>query len=527
MAFNIADLFEHTADRVPSRPALIVGDDHLTYSELETRANQVAHRLAALGIGPGDHVGIYAYNCVPWVEAMLASFKLRAVPININFRYVEDELAYLLDNADCVAAVYDPEFADRLEAVRERVPGVKHVLPIDETWAVERDAQSATRDFEARSPDDHYMLYTGGTTGMPKGVVWRQEDVFMALGQGIDAVTGHKVESDTELADAAVNGFPIISFMLPPLMHGACQWGMLGMMFKGNTVMLTAKFDPEGVWESISREKANAIMITGDAMARPLIETLEANPDRWDTSSLLAVSSSAALFSTPVKDRFFEAFPNLMITDSIGSSEGGFNGIAQVGKDGTAMKGGPTVQPGPDTVVVDEDLNVLSPGSPVIGKVARGGNIPIGYYKDEEKTRATFVTAGDGRRYVVAGDFAQWEADGTITLLGRGSMCINSGGEKIFPEEVESALKSHPDVFDALVVGATDERWGQRVAAVVQARPGLTPTLDELATHCRTKVAGYKVPRELHLVDRIERSPSGKPDYPWAQQLVAAANSGS
>jgi acyl-CoA synthetase (AMP-forming)/AMP-acid ligase II len=228
-----------------------------------------------------------------------------------------------------------------------------------------------------------------------------------------------------------------------------------------------------------------------------------------------------------VKDRFFASFPNLMITDSIGSSEGGFNGIAQVGKDGTAMKGGPTVKPGPDTVVVDEDLNVLSPGSEIVGKVARGGNIPIGYYKDEEKTRATFVTANDGRRYVVAGDFAQWEADGTITLLGRGSMCINSGGEKIFPEEVESALKSHPDVFDALVVGAADERWGQRVTAVVQPRPGLSPTLDDLATHCRTKVAGYKVPRELHLVDRIERSPSGKPDYPWAQQLVAAANANS
>jgi acyl-CoA synthetase (AMP-forming)/AMP-acid ligase II len=254
---------------------------------------------------------------------------------------------------------------------------------------------------------------------------------------------------------------------------------------------------------------------------------LEAEPNRWDTSSLLAVSSSAALFSAPVKDRFFAAFPNLVITDSIGSSEGGFNGIATVPKDGTVMKGGPTVQPGPDVVVVDDDLNILAPGSPIVGKVARGGNIPLGYYKDEAKTAATFVTAADGKRYVVAGDFAQWEADGTITLLGRGSMCINSGGEKIFPEEVESALKSHPDVFDALVVGAADERWGQRVAAVVQARPGLSPTLDELATHCRSKVAGYKVPRELHLVDRIERSPSGKPDYPWAQQLVAAANAGS
>jgi acyl-CoA synthetase (AMP-forming)/AMP-acid ligase II len=525
MAFNIADLFEHVADRVPDRPALIVGDEHVTFAELDQRATQVAHRLASLGVEPGDHVGIYAYNGVPWVETMLGSFKLRAVPININFRYVEDELVYLLDNADVKAVVYDPEFAPRLEAVRTQLPNVEHLVPIDDTWDAERDAHSTDRDFGARSPDDHYMLYTGGTTGMPKGVVWRQEDVFMALGQGIDALTGHKVTSDTELAEKALNNpFPIITFMLPPLMHGACQWGMLGMMFQGNTVALTPRFDPVDVWSTLERERANAIMITGDAMGRPLIEALEAEPNRWDTSSLLAVTSSAALFSAPVKDRFFGLFPNLVITDSIGSSEGGFNGIAEVPKDGTAMKGGPTVRPAPDVVVVDDDLNVLEPGSGVIGKVARGGNIPLGYYKDEAKTRATFVVAKDGRRYVVAGDFALWEADGTITLLGRGSMCINSGGEKIFPEEVESALKSHPDVFDVLVVGAADERWGQRVTAVVQARPGRTPSLEDLMAHCRTKIAGYKVPRELHLVEEIVRSPSGKPDYPWAQQLVASAN---
>jgi acyl-CoA synthetase (AMP-forming)/AMP-acid ligase II len=263
-------------------------------------------------------------------------------------------------------------------------------------------------------------------------------------------------------------------------------------------------------------------MITGDAMGRPLIEALEAAPGRWDVSSILAVSSSAALFSAPVKDRFFAAFPDLVITDSIGSSEGGFNGLAQVPKDGTAMKGGPTVQPAPDTVVVDDDLNVLTPGCGVVGKVARGGNIPIGYYKDEAKTAATFLTGSDGRRYVVAGDFALWEADGTITLLGRGSMCINSGGEKIFPEEVESALKSHPDVYDALVVGAADDRWGQRVVAVVQPRDGRAPTLEDLGAHCRTKIAGYKVPKELHLVAEVVRSPSGKPDYPWAQALVTS-----
>jgi acyl-CoA synthetase (AMP-forming)/AMP-acid ligase II len=525
MAYNIADLFEHVADRVPDRLALIVGDEHVTYGELDARANQVAHRFASLGVGPGDHIGIYGYNGTPWVEAMLAAFKLRAVPININFRYVEEELTYLLDNADCTVVVYDPEFSTRLEAVRPRLPRLEHAVPIDGTWATARVAHSAARDFDARSPDDHYMLYTGGTTGMPKGVVWRQEDVFMALGQGIDAITGHKVESDTELAaKAAANPFPIVSFMLPPLMHGACQWGMLGMMFQGNTVVLTPRFDVDDVWSTVQREGANAIMITGDAMGRPLIEALDTAPDRWDVSSLLAVSSSAALFSAPVKDRFFAHFPNLVITDSIGSSEGGFNGIAQVAKDDTAMKGGPTVKPAPDVVVVDDKLRVLSPSCGIVGKVARGGNIPIGYYKDEAKTATTFLTASDGRRYVVAGDFALWEDDGTITLLGRGSMCINSGGEKIFPEEVESALKSHADVFDALVVGAADDRWGQRVAAVVQPRPGAAPSLDDLSAHCRTRLAGYKVPRELHLVDVIVRSPSGKPDYPWAQQLVAEAN---
>jgi len=521
MAYNLADLFEHVADRVPERAALIVGDEHLSFAELEARANQVAHRLAELGTHPGDHVAIYAYNGTPWVETMLGAFKLRAVPININFRYVEDELRYLLDNADCSAVVFDPEFEPRLAAVLPHLPTVRVTVPIDNEWAAERSRRSPERDFGARSDDDRYILYTGGTTGMPKGVVWRHEDVFMALGQGIDALTGHKVASDTELAEkAAANPFPIVAFMLPPLMHGACQWGMLSMLFQGNTIVLTPKFDPEAVWTTVERERVNAITITGDAMGRPLIEALEANPGRWDVSSLLAVSSSAALFSTPVKDRFFDLIPNLVITDSVGSSEGGFNGIAEVPKDDTAMKGGPTVRPAPDVVVVDDDLRVLEPGCGIVGKVARTGNIPLGYYKDDEKTRATFVTASDGRRYVVPGDYALWEADGTITLLGRGSMCINSGGEKVFPEEVESVLKSHPAVFDVLVVGAPDERWGERVAAVVEPRPGSTPTLDELRAHCRGRLAGYKLPRQLHLVERVVRSPSGKPDYPWAQAVA-------
>ena len=311
--------------------------------------------------------------------------------------------------------------------------------------------------------------------------------------------------------------------VIPPLMHGAAQWGTLGQMFQGNTIVLVRRFDPEEIWSIVERERVNAFVITGDAMGRPLIETLEASGDRWDVSSLVAVSSSAAVFSATVKDRFFERFPNLVVTDSIGSSEGGFNGVAHIGKGATAMKGGPTVRPAPDVVVFDDDLKPIPPGTGEVGRVGRGGNIPIGYYNDEEKTRATFVIAADGKRYAVAGDFATVEADGTITLLGRGSVCINSGGEKIFPEEVESALKAHEDVFDAIVVGVPDPRWGQKVAAVVEPRPGRTPTLDALDAHCRTRIAGYKVPRQLHLVERIERSPSGKPDYPWAVRVATDA----
>jgi acyl-CoA synthetase (AMP-forming)/AMP-acid ligase II len=281
------------------------------------------------------------------------------------------------------------------------------------------------------------------------------------------------------------------------------------------------KFDANRVWELVEQEKVNSLLITGDAMGRPLIEALDDDPERYDTSSLFAVASSAAIFSATVKDRFFDHFPSLVITDSIGSTESGFNGIKMVGKGDTAMRGGPTVTPAPDVVVLDDALEPVAAGSGVTGRVARGGNIPIGYYNDEEKTRATFVVAADGRRYAIPGDFATVEADGTVTLLGRGSVSINSGGEKIFPEEVEAALKSHPAVFDAVVVGVPDERWGQRVAAVVELRPSHpVPALAELADHCRQVIAGYKVPRELHVVDHMVRSPSGKADYPWAVRIA-------
>ena len=524
MAFNIADIYEHAADLMPDRLAVVCGDARRTFAELDERANRFANHLVSIGVEPGEHVGIYAQNCIEWVESMLGCFKARAVPININFRYVVDELRYIFDNADLVGVVYEPAYAERLDAIAGELPGLRFRLTIGPDYDAALAAASTHRTFDERSPDDLYILYTGGTTGMPKGVMWRQEDVFMALGQGIDATTGHKVATPDELPRKDAAGGGVTLLMTPPLMHGAAQWGLLGQLVQGNTIILMPRFDAVDVWDTVEREGANSVLIAGDAMGRPMIEALEAEPDRWDLSSLFAVTSSAALFSVPVKERYFELMPNLMIIDSIGSSEGGFNGLSAVSKDnptGGSSGGLPRVSPMADVIVVDEDLNPLTPGDGQVGKVARGGNIPLGYFKDEAKTASTFLVAPDGKRYVIAGDFARWEDDGTVTLLGRGSVCINTGGEKVFPEEVEGVLKSHPDVFDVLVVGVPDERWGSAVTAVVQPNPGHQPSLDDLVASSREKLAGYKLPRHLVVVDEIVRSPAGKPDYPWAAKHAA------
>ncbi len=537
MGYNIADLFERAVDAVPERLALVCGDRRLTYAELDEEANRLANHLLGEGFGHGDHIGIYGQNSAEWLVAMVAIFKIRAVPININFRYVEDELRYLFDNADLVALVHSREYIDRIDAVRANVVGLRHFVMIDDgsdgdpgrigavAWSDAIGAAAAERPVLPRSDDDHYVIYTGGTTGMPKGVVWRHEDVFFALGGGVDAYTNERVTHGHQLAEkAAATETPMVSLNIPPLMHGAAQWGALRFLFEGNTVCFVPRFDPEAVWSLVEAEGVNTMMITGDAMARPLIETLQANPGRWDLSSLFVVSSSAVVFSPSLKDIWLEVLPNIMIVDAIGSSESGMNGMVLQAKGQTANHGGggPTVSAGRDAVVLDEDLQPLEPGTGRVGRLARGGNIPIGYHKDPVKTAATFVTGTDGSRYVVAGDFALLEADGAITLLGRGSVCINSGGEKIFPEEVESVLKGHPDIYDALVVGVANHRWGQAVCAVVAPRDAARPLdLDELTTLVRSRLAGYKAPRHLVVVDEIVRSPSGKPDYPWASRLAA------
>jgi 3-oxocholest-4-en-26-oate---CoA ligase len=533
MEFNLADLFEAAVDAFPDREYVVAEGRRLTYAQMEERANRLAHHLSAQGVRKGEHVGIYALNSTEWVTTAWAVFKLRAVWVNINYRYVHDELRYLFTNADLVALVHQRQFSPRVAALLPELPALRHVVVIDDD-SQEPDpcpdaigfeealaGASPERDFAPRSGDDIYILYTGGTTGMPKGVVWRHEDVFFALGGGIDAMTGTRMERPEQMVEKGLAaGGPLTFLPIAPLMHGATQWGVMGQSFTGNRVILVAKFDPREVWSLVEREKVNMIMITGDAMGKPLIESLDEAGASYDLSSLIGFTSTAALFSPAVKDEFFRHFPNLIMTDAIGSSESGNNGITRVQPGATAMKGGPTVTAVGESVVFDETLNLVKPGSGVIGKIARSGNIPIGYYNDPKKTAEVFITV-EGRRFVMPGDFATIEADGSVTLLGRGSICINSGGEKIFPEEVEAVVRNHPDVMDAIVVGAPDERFGQRVAAIIEPRPGHTaPSLEAVQEHCRGHVAGYKVPRQLHVVDVIERSPSGKPDYRWANTIV-------
>ena len=537
MEFNLADLFEAAVDAYPEREYLVAEGKRRTYAEMEARANRLAHYLASQGIGPGDHVGIYAYNSVEWVEAAWAVFKIRAIWININYRYVKDELRYLLTNADLKGLVYQREFSPLVTALLPELPDLRHVIVIEDGSDAEpapgavsyEDAlagQSAARDFGPRRGDDLYILYTGGTTGMPKGVVWKHKDVFYALGGGTDPSTNQRVTDPSVMAKKGAGG-PMVLLPVAPLMHGATQWCVMGQSFVGSKIVLVAKFDPDSVWHLVGEENVNSVMITGDAMGKPLVERLDEPDADYDLSSLLAVTSSAALFSAPVKDQFFERLPNIVITDAVGSSEGGNNGMTVITAGNTTMKSGPTVHLLGETVVFDENLEFVEPGSGVIGKIARAGDIPVGYYNDPKKTAEVFIEVR-GTRYVMPGDYATVEADGSITLLGRGSIVINSGGEKIFPEEVESAVRSHPDVMDAIVCGAPDERWGQTVAAIIQPRVGHeAPSLESLQEHCRASIAGYKVPRRLHVVDVVERAPSGKPDYTWAAAIVNATPAGA
>jgi acyl-CoA synthetase (AMP-forming)/AMP-acid ligase II len=528
MQYNLADLWERVVDTVPERESLICGDRRLTYAEADERANRLAHHLDEQGVGPGDHVALYLYNGTEYLEGMLAAFKLRAVPVNVNYRYVEEELRYLLDDSDAKAVVFHREFAPKLEALRGKVPSLKTFVAVEDESgaalgalpAVEYEealaAASPERGFDERSPDDLYILYTGGTTGMPKGVMWRAEDVFFgALGGG---GIGNEITYPEEIADRAREGR---TRCLPacPFMHGTAHWMAFSAMFTGGCVVISPErhLDPTRLWELVAREQVNFLVIVGDAFARPLVEALDELDPAVDVSCCSVILSGGAILSPSVKTRLAEKMPASLVVDGYGSSESGGQGQS-ITSAGATVHEVPRFSVNAETTVLDDELRPAAVG--VVGKLARRGRIPLGYYKDDEKTAATFPVV-DGVRWSVPGDHARIEEDGTITLLGRGSVSINTGGEKVYPEEVEAALKGHPAVFDAVVVGVPDSRWGERVVAVVQPRDGAPPQLDELDTHVREHVAGYKAPRDVVLVDEIVRSPSGKPDYRWAKATAA------
>jgi acyl-CoA synthetase (AMP-forming)/AMP-acid ligase II len=521
--FNLADLWERVVDEIPDHEALVCGDRRLTYAQADERATRLAHHLAGLGVGAGDHVALYLYNGTEYLEGMLAAFKLRAAPVNVNYRYGEDELRYLLDDSDARAVVFHREFAPALDAVRAQLPLLEGFVEVDDAssapslvGATEYETALATsssaRDFDARSADDLYILYTGGTTGMPKGVMWRAEDIFFGAFGG-----GNLGDAPITSPEQVVDSFDLHRRGLPacPFMHGTAHWMAFATLYSGGTVVVSPErhFDPGHLWRLVEAERVTFLVIVGDAFARPLIEAYDRLDPPADVSPLTVVLSGGAVLSPSVKAAWVDRLPGTLLIDGFGASETGGQGQS-ISAAGGPIESVARFSVNDETTVLDDDLRPVEPG--VIGKLARRGHVPLGYYKDPAKTAATFPVI-DGVRWSVPGDHARIEDDGTITVLGRGSVSINTGGEKVYPEEVEAALKSHGAVFDAVVVGVPDERWGERVTAVVQPREGTTPQLDQLAEHVRAQLAAYKAPRELVLVDAIVRSPSGKPDYRWAR----------
>ena len=535
MEFHVADLFEAVVDKIPSRGAIVLGNKRLTFSDLDKEANKAAHMLESIGIKKGQHIGIYAYNCIEWIEVMIGAYKIGAVPININYRYVEEELAYLIENADIEAIVYQSEFSALLLKIKERTPKLKKYVHLG---ALNKEVSflnsqsykdliydcSEERSFAKRSGNDLYVLYTGGTTGLPKGVMWRQEDVIMTLGGGIDHLSGEKFLSPEAMSKKCLSE-PITALALAPLMHGAAQWQTFNSFFSGWKLILNDQrsFNAKYIWELISKEKVQNLTITGDAMGRPLADALPyVKNEGLNIDSLIVLSSTAAIFSPTIKDEFLKYIPDLMIIDGVGSSETGSTGMNIYQKDQKKKNfGGPAFNRPKHTIILDS--KTLKPlkedDTETIGYLARTGNTPIGYYKDPKKSSETFREI-DNVRYSIPGDQAKYNSKGEIILLGRGSVSINSGGEKIFPEEVEAALKSHPKVFDCLVVGISDKKWGERVTAVIQSRDGREINLKELKNYCKTYIASYKFPKEMRYVKGIKRSPSGKPDYVWAKDQV-------
>ena len=532
MQFNIADLFESIVDARQDRPALVCEQRRLSYLELDERANRLANYWSSLGFGPGDHIGLQLLNGSEYIEGMLAAYKIRAVPININYNYVEGELAYIYDNADLAGLVVHRQFLSRAAVVAADQDKLTSILYVEDgsegdipegcaDYEQTLAASSPARDFAERSADDLYIVYTGGTTGMPKGVMWRHVDIFFsAMGGGDPDGSLGPIKAPEELVQR-LSDMEMASLPTPPFMHAAAQWLAMNTLFAGGKLVIAASgvFDASKILQAVSDEKVLLIVIVGDAMAIPLCDELEANPDAYDTSSLFAIASGGALFSPATKNRVIELLPGRMIVDGLGSSETGAMGNKLSAESGDSDQ--PRFMVGDDMTVLGDDDKPVVAGSGVIGRLAKKGHVPLGYYKAPEKSAETFVEL-DGSRWAIPGDMASIEEDGTILLHGRGSTSINTGGEKVFPEEVEATLKAHPDINDTLVVGVPDERWGQIVVALYQSRSDKELTLDEVRDFCRGTIASYKAPRALIKVDQIKRTPAAKADYVWAKAEAIA-----
>ncbi len=544
MDFNFSDVHEAIEAAIPEREALVWRDRRISFGQLGERSRRLANYLVGQGLGVQreraaltghesgqDHLAIYLYNGNEYIEGMLAAFKARVAPLNVNYRYVEEELVYLFENSRARAVLFHAAFAPQVAVLRKRIPGLEVLIQVaDESGhallpgAVDYEEALAAASPELPnlqpSPDDLYILYTGGTTGMPKGVLWRSADIFVAA-MGGRKLDGSEFSSLDEIKETVRNGAAVRSLIGPPLMHGAAQWAGFMMMTVGATLVfprVVERLDPDDFLSTAEREKVLILSIVGDAFARPLLDQMAEK--RYDLTSLRIVGSGGAPFSTCYKQAFLEHLPDATIFDGIGSSETGAQGTNASSKSGGVSTG--DFRPGPGAGVVSADLTrVLQPGNGEIGWFAQQGRVPLGYLGDPEKTVRTFPVI-DGVRYAVPGDRASYRGDGTIEVLGRDSVTINSGGEKIFAEEVEAALKTHPDVYDTVVAGRPSERWGQEVVAIVQLREGAHIGVEDLLKEAGKHIARYKLPKEFVFRERIKLSPSGKAHYRWARAQVQA-----
>ena len=541
MDFNLAEVIRAVAKAVPTREALVYDDNRLTYAAFMSRVDRLASALASRGLGHHtdrsslknwqsgqDHVALYLHNCPEYIEGMVGSYAARLAPFNVNYRYVAEELRYLLADSQARVIIFHSAFAATLAAIRTELPGLRLLLQVADDsgaplldgaeWYEEFLASAPLTPLPTPSPDDLYILYTGGTTGMPKGVLWRQGDIYPAALGGRKISTGVEYDTIESIVENAREGGMRV---LPsaPFMHGAAHWMAMNALGNGNTIVLPhnpTTFDPKDFCETIDREQVNIALIVGDAFGRPMLDELDRTPH--ELSSLVLLISGGAALTAPVKTALLDRLPSLAIMDGLGSSETGQQ-ASQVVSAGAPITTG-TFKPGTGLAIVSTDLDLrLEAGHEDLGWLAQFGRVPLGYLGDGEKTARTFPVI-DGVRYSVPGDRARLTTDGNLELHGRDSVTINSGGEKIFAEEVEAALAHHPAVYDVIVTGRPSERWGSEVVAIVQFRHGFTASYEDLTVTCAEHIARYKIPKDLIVVDRIERSPAGKADYRWARSLV-------